>query len=206
MTKSTGTQRLLADCSVNHEVDVSISSIPSLASNSVFVGQSDEVHPFWGNVSSSCYAFPPSSIPVSDAEVGSFIKCSTLSVTTTGASSFAVVTAPSEVKMVEGSSSLDRGLVTYGAKGMSGGNVRTLVDINSDHLGSIYSPEWGVTNGSRLTHPLECRDAIDSFAPPCLFGAVRGFDHDQLFSVFNTSTAHQTVLSAELRMRAKSLL
>nr|GFD46263.1 hypothetical protein [Tanacetum cinerariifolium] len=34
--------------------------------------------------------------------------------------------------------------------------------------GSVYRPEWGVTNGSLLDTPAACHDLVDHVAPPGL--------------------------------------
>nr|GEY43213.1 hypothetical protein [Tanacetum cinerariifolium] len=40
-------------------------------------------------------------------------------------------------------------------------------------LGSVYQPEWGVTNGSLLDTPEACQDLVDHAAPPGYFSELR---------------------------------
>ncbi|GJW03544.1 hypothetical protein Tco_1562400 [Tanacetum coccineum] len=44
---------------------------------------------------------------------------------------------------------------------------------------------------------------IDHFTPPAFFKTVRGMEHEQLFTEFNVSAAHNLSLSSEVRMRAE---
>ncbi|PWA52217.1 hypothetical protein CTI12_AA456910 [Artemisia annua] len=140
-----------------------------------------------------------------DSEVGSFIKCSTLSVTTI-ATTLPVVIAVSQEKAVDESPLLDQSLVTHSAGTMCSSDTRDLGDVGPDGSDNIYIPQWDVSNDSCLSGPLECRSLINKVAPPCMFAAVRGLSHEQLFSVFNVTTAHQTVLGAEVRRRGEDLL
>nr|GFC99996.1 hypothetical protein [Tanacetum cinerariifolium] len=39
--------------------------------------------------------------------------------------------------------------------------------------GSVYRPEWGVTNGSLLDTPEACQDLVDHAAPPGYFAELR---------------------------------
>nr|GFC54537.1 hypothetical protein [Tanacetum cinerariifolium] len=44
--------------------------------------------------------------------------------------------------------------------------------------GSVYRPEWGVTNGSLLDTPEACQDLVDHAAPPGYFSELRHMHND----------------------------
>nr|GEY72214.1 hypothetical protein [Tanacetum cinerariifolium] len=50
-------------------------------------------------------------------------------------------------------------------------NVSSPAEVGSP--GSVYRPEWGVTNGSLLDTPKACRDLVDHAAPPGYFLELR---------------------------------
>lgn len=158
---------LLADSVEHPEVGSSVLSIHPLVSASISMDESSlrDIRPSEEFVISSS-SFPQSTTYASDVEIGSFIECSTLSVTTTTAVSSVVVATTSEGKMIEDSPSFDYGPVAGDSKPVSSSNIRDVVDVDSDHLGSIYIPKWSVTNGSNLNDPMECCEMIDGFDPP----------------------------------------
>ena len=87
-----------------------------------------------GSVASAVTLPIPPLVSVSDPGVCSFIKNSTLSVTTTVAAS-SIVAATSKGKTVEGLPLLDHDLVTYNVEA-----TRDPVDIDHDHSCSVYLP------------------------------------------------------------------
>nr|GFA59652.1 hypothetical protein [Tanacetum cinerariifolium] len=50
-------------------------------------------------------------------------------------------------------------------------NVSSPTEVGSP--GSVYQPEWGVTNGSLLDTPEACQDLVDHAAPPGYFSELR---------------------------------
>ncbi|GJY88420.1 putative reverse transcriptase domain-containing protein [Tanacetum coccineum] len=86
--------------------------------------------------------------------------------------------------------------------GFDAGSIRAEEAIGAGSE-EIYVPEWTVTKGFELNDGRFCANMIDHFTPPAFFKAVRGMEHEQLFTEFNVSTARNLSLSSEVRMRAE---
>ncbi|GJS75411.1 gypsy type transposase [Tanacetum coccineum] len=76
-------------------------------------------------------------------------------------------------------------------------------EMDSETVQQIYVPKWNVINDSAFDDPEVCRSMIDQLAPPGFFSQLRSMDYDQLFTEFNVGAAHQTCLSAEVRLRSE---
>lgn len=63
-----------------------------------------------------------------------------------------------------------------------------------------------MTSGSRLDKPSDCREMLDSFAPPKVFAEIRNMGCDQFFFEFNVGAARQTAFNSELRMQGSMLI
>nr|GEW68687.1 hypothetical protein [Tanacetum cinerariifolium] len=57
--------------------------------------------------------------------------------------------------------------------------------------GSVYRPEWGVTNGSLLDTPEACQDLVDHVAPPGYFSELRHMHNDEFLRQYNVNLARQ---------------
>nr|GEY53192.1 hypothetical protein [Tanacetum cinerariifolium] len=56
-------------------------------------------------------------------------------------------------------------------------NASSPIEVGSP--GSVYRPEWGVTNGSLLDTPEACQDLVDHAAPPGYFTELRHMPNDE---------------------------
>nr|GEW02942.1 hypothetical protein [Tanacetum cinerariifolium] len=56
-------------------------------------------------------------------------------------------------------------------------NVSSPTEVRSP--GSVYRPEWGVTNGSLLDTPEACQDLVDHAAPPGYFTELRHMPNEE---------------------------
>ncbi|GJU52087.1 hypothetical protein Tco_1221642 [Tanacetum coccineum] len=86
---------------------------------------------------------------------------------------------------------------------ISSDNFYVSQEMDSETLQQIYVPKWNVINNYALDYPKVCGSMIDQLAPPGFFSQLRGMDYDQLFAEFNVGAAHQTCLSAEVRLRSE---
>nr|GFD40076.1 hypothetical protein [Tanacetum cinerariifolium] len=66
--------------------------------------------------------------------------------------------------------------------------------------GSVYRPEWGVTNGSLLDTPKACQDLVDYAAPPGYFSELRHIHNDDFLGQYNINLARQ--VSGEETLKA----
>nr|GEV33258.1 hypothetical protein [Tanacetum cinerariifolium] len=57
--------------------------------------------------------------------------------------------------------------------------------------GSVYQPEWGVTNGSLLDTPEACQDLVDRVAPPGYFSELRHMHNEEFLRQYNVNLARQ---------------
>nr|GFC32197.1 hypothetical protein [Tanacetum cinerariifolium] len=64
--------------------------------------------------------------------------------------------------------------------------------------GSVYRPEWGVTNGSLLDTPEACQDLVDHAAPPGYFAELRHMPNDEFLRQYNVNLARQVVMGSQL--------
>nr|GFD26943.1 hypothetical protein [Tanacetum cinerariifolium] len=63
-------------------------------------------------------------------------------------------------------------------------------------LGSMYRPEWGVTNGSLLDTPEACQDLVDHAAPPAYFAKLRHMPNDEFLQQYNVNLARQVAMGS----------
>ncbi|GKC56914.1 hypothetical protein Tco_1084512, partial [Tanacetum coccineum] len=69
--------------------------------------------------------------------------------------------------------------------------------------GSIYQPEWGVTNGCRLDTPNVCQDLVDHIAPPGYFSELRHLPNEHFLSQYNINLALQVAMGSQLWTQAR---
>ncbi|GKA12581.1 hypothetical protein Tco_0692127 [Tanacetum coccineum] len=67
--------------------------------------------------------------------------------------------------------------------------------------GSIYEPEWGVTNGYYLDTPSSCQALVDHLAPPVYFSELRHLPNEDFLGQFNMTLAWQVAMGSQLRLR-----
>nr|GFA79405.1 hypothetical protein [Tanacetum cinerariifolium] len=67
--------------------------------------------------------------------------------------------------------------------------------------GSVYRPEWGVTNGSLLDTPEACQDLVDHAAPPGYFTELRHMPNDEFLREYYVNLARQVAMGSQLRLR-----
>nr|GEY30423.1 hypothetical protein [Tanacetum cinerariifolium] len=67
--------------------------------------------------------------------------------------------------------------------------------------GSVYRPEWGVTNGSLLDTPEACQDLVDHAAPPGYFFELRHMCNEEFLVQYNINLARQVAMGSQLRLR-----
>ncbi|GJY90051.1 hypothetical protein Tco_0505247 [Tanacetum coccineum] len=112
---------------------------------------------------------------------------------------------PSVFGSSSSSEKTDRTLSLFAGRSGSGfdaGSIRAEEAVGADSE-EIYVPEWTVTRGFELNDGRLCANMIDHFTPPAFFKTVRDIEHEQLFTEFNVSAAHNLSLSSEVRMRAE---
>nr|GEY91789.1 hypothetical protein [Tanacetum cinerariifolium] len=68
-------------------------------------------------------------------------------------------------------------------------NVSSPTEVGSP--GSVYRPEWGVTNGSLLDTPEACQDLVDNAAPPGYFTELRHMPNEEFLRQYNVNLARQ---------------
>ncbi|GJR97248.1 hypothetical protein Tco_0269422 [Tanacetum coccineum] len=67
--------------------------------------------------------------------------------------------------------------------------------------GSIYQPEWGVTNDCLLDTPSSCQELVDHLAPPGYFSELRHLPNEDFLGQFNMTLAWQVAMGSQLRLR-----
>nr|GEU35515.1 transposase (putative), gypsy type [Tanacetum cinerariifolium] len=67
--------------------------------------------------------------------------------------------------------------------------------------GSVYRPEWGVTNGSLLDTPKACQDLVDHAASPGYFFELRHMHNEEFLGQYNVNLARQVAMGLQLRLR-----
>nr|GEY69409.1 putative transposase (putative), gypsy type [Tanacetum cinerariifolium] len=82
-------------------------------------------------------------------------------------------------------------------------NVSSPAKVGSP--GSVYRPEWGVTNGSLLDTPEACQDLVDHAAPPGYFSELRHMHNEDFLGQYNINLARQVAMGSQLRLRNKKL-
>nr|GFC34962.1 hypothetical protein [Tanacetum cinerariifolium] len=78
-------------------------------------------------------------------------------------------------------------------------NVSSLTEVGSP--GSVYRPEWGVTNGSLLDTPEACQDLVDHAAPPGYFSELRHMHNEDFLGQYNINLTRQVAMGSQLRLR-----
>nr|GEV39164.1 reverse transcriptase domain-containing protein [Tanacetum cinerariifolium] len=78
-------------------------------------------------------------------------------------------------------------------------NVSSLVEVGSS--GSVYRPEWGVTNGSLLDTPEACQDLMDHAAPSGYFSELHHMHNEEFIGQYNINLAGQVAMGSQLRLR-----
>nr|GEZ01279.1 hypothetical protein [Tanacetum cinerariifolium] len=69
--------------------------------------------------------------------------------------------------------------------------------------GSVYRPEWGVTNGSLLDTPEGCQDLVDHAAPPGYFSELRHMHNEDFLRQYNINLDRQVAMGSQLRLRQR---
>nr|GEZ20028.1 hypothetical protein [Tanacetum cinerariifolium] len=67
--------------------------------------------------------------------------------------------------------------------------------------GSVYQPEWGVTNGSLLDTPEACQDLVDHVTPPGYFFELRHMHNEEFLRQYNVNLARHVAMGSQLRLR-----
>nr|GEX39152.1 zinc finger BED domain-containing protein RICESLEEPER 2 [Tanacetum cinerariifolium] len=67
--------------------------------------------------------------------------------------------------------------------------------------GSVYRPEWGVTNGSLLDTPKACQDLVDHAAPSGYFFELRHMHNEEFLGQYNINLARQVAMGSQLRLK-----
>nr|GEY58215.1 transposase (putative), gypsy type [Tanacetum cinerariifolium] len=78
-------------------------------------------------------------------------------------------------------------------------NVSSPAEVGSP--GSVYQPEWGVTNGSLLDTPEACQDLVDYAAPTGYFSELRHMHNEEFLGQYNINLARQVAMGSQLRLR-----
>nr|GEW14767.1 hypothetical protein [Tanacetum cinerariifolium] len=78
-------------------------------------------------------------------------------------------------------------------------NVSSPAEVGSP--GSVYRPEWGVTNGSLLDTPEACQDLVDHAAPLGYFSELRHMHNEEFLRQYNVNLARQVAMGSQLRLR-----
>nr|GEX42428.1 hypothetical protein [Tanacetum cinerariifolium] len=79
-------------------------------------------------------------------------------------------------------------------------NISSPTEVRSP--GSVYRPEWGVTNGSLLDTPKACQDLVDHAAPPGYFSELRHMHNADFLGHYNINLARQ-VARRDQRIQAR---
>ncbi|GJW75856.1 hypothetical protein Tco_0135226 [Tanacetum coccineum] len=67
--------------------------------------------------------------------------------------------------------------------------------------GSIYQPEWGVTNGCLLDTPSSCQELVDYLAPPVYFSELHHLPNEDFLGQVNMTLARKVAMGSQLRLR-----
>nr|GEW42254.1 hypothetical protein [Tanacetum cinerariifolium] len=78
-------------------------------------------------------------------------------------------------------------------------NVSSPAEVGSP--GSVYHPEWDITNGSLLDTPEVCQDLVDHAAPPGYFFELRHMHNEEFLRQYNINLARQVAMGSQLRLR-----
>nr|GEY59448.1 hypothetical protein [Tanacetum cinerariifolium] len=90
-----------------------------------------------------------------------------------------------------------QGVAAAGGPGSK--NVSSPTVVGSS--GSVYRPEWGVTNGSLLDTPEACQDLVDHAAPPGYFFEFCHMHNEDFFRQYNMNLARQVTMGSQLHLR-----
>nr|GFA60094.1 hypothetical protein [Tanacetum cinerariifolium] len=88
------------------------------------------------------------------------------------------------------------------AKDPESENASSPTEVGSS--GSVYRPEWGVTNCNLLDTPEACQDLVDHVAPPGYFSELRHMRNEDFFRQYNVNLARQ-VARQDKRIEAREL-
>nr|GEW36661.1 hypothetical protein [Tanacetum cinerariifolium] len=78
-------------------------------------------------------------------------------------------------------------------------NVSSPTEVGSP--GSVYRPEWGITNGSLLDTPEACQDLVDHAAPLGYFFELRHMHNEDFLGQYNINLARQVAMGSQLCLR-----
>nr|GEY05548.1 hypothetical protein [Tanacetum cinerariifolium] len=67
--------------------------------------------------------------------------------------------------------------------------------------GSVYRPEWGVTNGNLLDTPEACQDLVDHVAPPGYFFELRHMRNEDFLGQYNVARRDKRIEARELEIK-----
>nr|GEV99052.1 transposase (putative), gypsy type [Tanacetum cinerariifolium] len=83
-------------------------------------------------------------------------------------------------------------------------NASSHAEVGSS--GSVYRPEWGITNGSLLDTPEACQDLVDHAAPPGYFSELRHMHNEEFLGQYNINLARQVAMGSQLRLSGEEKL
>nr|GFC79927.1 hypothetical protein [Tanacetum cinerariifolium] len=72
--------------------------------------------------------------------------------------------------------------------------------------GSVYRPEWGVTNGSLLDTPAACQDLVDHAAPPGYFAELCHMPNDEFLQQYNVARREKRIQDREFEIKNLEVL
>nr|GEZ12703.1 hypothetical protein [Tanacetum cinerariifolium] len=84
------------------------------------------------------------------------------------------------------------------AEDLGSKNASSPIEVRSP--GSVYRPDWGVTNGSLLDTPEGCQDLVDHAAPPGYFTELRHMPNEEFLWQYNVNLARQVAMGSQLRL------
>nr|GEX40212.1 putative transposase (putative), gypsy type [Tanacetum cinerariifolium] len=91
------------------------------------------------------------------------------------------------------------GVSVVAAKDPESENASSPTEVGSS--GSVYRPEWGVTNGNLLDTPEACQYLVDHVAPLGYFSELRHMRNEDFLGQYNANLARQVALGSQLRLR-----
>nr|GEX72534.1 hypothetical protein [Tanacetum cinerariifolium] len=104
-----------------------------------------------------------------------------------------------------GTSSTSDPLVPRSSQGVAAAGDPGSENVSSPTVvgspGSVYRPEWGVTNGSLLDTPEACQDLVDHAAPLGYVSELRHMHNDDFLGQYNINLARQVAMGSQLRLR-----
>nr|GEW99027.1 hypothetical protein [Tanacetum cinerariifolium] len=85
------------------------------------------------------------------------------------------------------------------AKDPESKNASSPTEVGSS--GSVYRPEWGVTNCNLLDTPEACQDLVDHVAPPGYFSELRHMRNEDFFRQYNVARQDKRIEARELEIK-----